>query len=381
MRLIAGLAIVTLVASHASAQSVDLQASTPGVPQGGHLNIMGTAIAGTFSGSGSGLTGVPWSSLTGVPAGFADNADNGLVFGSGYLVNSSFDLMDVTQLGMGRVADFVIVNPQNGKEAVYAGSAGTGRGLRVLCDGANTIGAASIEWKPSVAYNGGSALYVDSSGYLGVNVNATGSRGVHIGHNPSKSSLGAGLNVSSRSGGNALVTYDYDGGWAIAAHGQNGTVKSNGGYFSSPVGTVALTAGGGTKNGVVPTSKGARLLYAEEATEVWFTDYGFGELSNGFARVDIDALFAETVDLTQPYHVFVQLNDARSNGVAVERKTAASFEVVELGHGASDAEFSYRVVAKRKGYADDRLVRMPDAENDPNVYPRGFVEGVVPVVE
>jgi hypothetical protein len=47
----------------------------------------------------------------------------------------------------------------------------------------------------------------------------------------------------------------------------------------------------------------------------------------------------------------------------------------------STLDFSYRVVAKRKGYADDRMVRMPEAESDRNIYPHGFVEGVVPVVE
>src|SRR5208283_4818695 len=42
-----------------NAAQVDLQSATPGSPQTGHLNISGTAIAGTFSGSGSGLTSIP----------------------------------------------------------------------------------------------------------------------------------------------------------------------------------------------------------------------------------------------------------------------------------------------------------------------------------
>lgn len=48
---------------------VYLQSSTPGVGQTGHLNITGSARAGQFNGSGSGLTGVLAASLTGTIAG------------------------------------------------------------------------------------------------------------------------------------------------------------------------------------------------------------------------------------------------------------------------------------------------------------------------
>ncbi|MCA9431956.1 MAG: hypothetical protein KC940_15705, partial [Candidatus Omnitrophica bacterium] len=89
--------------------------------------------------------------------------------------------------------------------------------------------------------------------------------------------------------------------------------------------------------------------------EVWFTDYGFGQLENGRAVISIDPLFAETVNLQEPYHVFVQLKDSRCEGVAVEDETTSSFAVVELRNGTSNAEFSYRIVAKRRGFEEVRL--------------------------
>jgi hypothetical protein len=85
--------------------------------------------------------------------------------------------------------------------------------------------------------------------------------------------------------------------------------------------------------------------------------------------VSIDPLFAETVNLNEPYHVFVQLNDAAAEGAAVINKTATAFEVRELRNGSSNAAFSYRLVAKRKSYEHHRLEHAPDADDDPNLHP------------
>lgn len=67
---ILALAVVLGAASTATSAGqntalVRLQAGTPGVAQSGNFNITGTARAGTFAGSGAGLTGVPAASLTG----------------------------------------------------------------------------------------------------------------------------------------------------------------------------------------------------------------------------------------------------------------------------------------------------------------------------
>ena len=96
------------------------------------------------------------------------------------------------------------------------------------------------------------------------------------------------------------------------------------------------------------------------------TDYGFGQLEDGSAIITIDPVFAQTVNLEEPYHVFVQVyGDAE---VYVSNRTPTQFEV-HLRDGAPDIEFSYRIVAKRLGYEEDRLERAPWADNDPNLYP------------
>lgn len=119
---------------------------------------------------------------------------------------------------------------------------------------------------------------------------------------------------------------------------------------------------GGSKSAVVPTEDGSRLLYTEESAEVWFTDYGFGSLVDGTAQVAIDSIFAQTVNLDEPYHVFVQIyGDA---DVYVTNRTAAGFEV-RLREGDPTSEFSYRIVAKRKGFEDQRLEPAPWADNGP----------------
>ena len=66
--------------------------------------------------------------------------------------------------------------------------------------------------------------------------------------------------------------------------------------------------------------RGARVLYTEESTEVWFADYGFDRTPLGFV---------------------------------VEQRAGSE----------SDAEFSYRVVAKRRGFERLRLERAPWADS------------------
>jgi hypothetical protein len=143
------------------------------------------------------------------------------------------------------------------------------------------------------------------------------------------------------------------------------TGAGNGVYISTPGGKTGLNVASGTKSAVVSASDGARLLYTEESTEVWFTDYGFGKLDDGAAIIPIDSTFAQTVNLEdEPYHVFVQVyGDAE---VYVTNRTSTQFEV-RLRDGDPNTEFSYRIVGKRLGYEDHRLERAPWADDDPNL--------------
>ena len=115
-----------------------------------------------------------------------------------------------------------------------------------------------------------------------------------------------------------------------------------------------------------PPPKGRACSTARSRARVWFTDYGFGRLTDGSVFITIDPLFAETVNLDEPYHVFVQAyGDAE---LYVSQRTPLGFEV-RLRAGDPEVEFSYRLVATRRGYEDTRLERAPWADDDPNLYP------------
>jgi hypothetical protein len=92
-----------------------------------------------------------------------------------------------------------------------------------------------------------------------------------------------------------------------------------------------------------------------ESPEVWFEDVGSGQLVNGKATINLDELFLETVliDVTHPMQVFIQVQ-GECNDVYVIPGTT-SFEVVEKNNGSSNVKFSYRIMAKRLHFADQRF--------------------------
>jgi len=128
-------------------------------------------------------------------------------------------------------------------------------------------------------------------------------------------------------------------------------------------------AGSGPKSCVVKTSQGPTLLYCQESPENLFEDFGNGQLNQGQAHIELDPLFLETVTIDQanPLKVFIQV-EGECNGVYVVKGTTG-FDVIELDKGTGDTPFSYRVVAKRKGFEDRRLDYTETGLNDPYLYP------------
>lgn len=169
---------------------------------------------------------------------------------------------------------------------------------------------------------------------------------------------------NSQSTSPAIAAYTDGSGPAGFFYGSGNS--SEGIWISVPSGKTGLYVSGGTKNAIVATTQGARKLYTEESTGVWFSDYGFGQLQNGVATITIDPLFTETVNLAEKYHVFIQAyGDA---DLYVSQRTSTKFEV-RLRNGDQNVEFSYRLVAKRKGYEQARLEHEPSGDDDPNLYP------------
>jgi len=125
----------------------------------------------------------------------------------------------------------------------------------------------------------------------------------------------------------------------------------------------------GVKGAKVETANhGQRMLYAMESPEVWFEDFGSAQLVDGQVVVIIDPIFAQTVNLTETYHVFLTpLGDCP---LYVSAKTPTSFTVRAMGGQTCAIAFDYRIVAKRLGYEEVRM--------QPAMPPLHTVEGSSP---
>jgi hypothetical protein len=134
------------------------------------------------------------------------------------------------------------------------------------------------------------------------------------------------------SGGNS------DASWAYTGARYNGT-----NYKIIGNGIVSTIVESNTQNGA------QKIMFAPEAPEVLFEDYGTGRLVNGIANISIDPIFSQniTVDNKHPLKVFIQL-EGECNGVFVTDKTATGFKVKELQNGESNVSFSWHIVANRK---------------------------------
>jgi hypothetical protein len=135
-------------------------------------------------------------------------------------------------------------------------------------------------------------------------------------------------------------------GYGVLASGSSFGVYSNGNL---------AVAAGYTKSGVavLPDDR-AVLLYSMESPENWYEDFGSGRLQNGATTVSIEPTYAQTVNTTIEYHVFLTPK-GDCKGLYVTNETSTTFDVRELGGGQSSVAFNYRIVAKRKGLERLRL--------------------------
>jgi len=173
--------------------------------------------------------------------------------------------------------------------------------------------------------------------------------GVHgFAQNPSTGDVYAGYFRASSTGS----------GIKYGVYAQADTGVGYAGYFAGDVKiTDSLVVLGGKSAAVKVDNGEYRLLYCVESTENWFEDFGEGQLTNGRTIVNIDPLFAQTVNTSLTYHVFLTPG-GECNGLYVVNRTPSSFEVREFNSGNSNITFSYRIVAKRKGFENLRLAKM-----------------------
>ena len=157
-----------------------------------------------------------------------------------------------------------------------------------------------------------------------------------------------------------------DGIWGGYFEDKAGSYAYVGGHYS---GTAYKINGNGSVSTIVKTPEGKRVnLFAPEAPEILFEDYGTGKLVNGKAHIELDPILAKNihVDDEHPLRVFIQL-EGDCNGVYVTNKTNHGFDVVELQGGQSNVCFSWHVVANRADEYDENgklisrnLVRFPE---------------------
>ncbi|MCX7606627.1 MAG: hypothetical protein N2170_05100 [Bacteroidia bacterium] len=121
-------------------------------------------------------------------------------------------------------------------------------------------------------------------------------------------------------------------------------------------GTPTKISGPGAAATLVSTPGGSfrdKIMFAPEAPEILFMDFGRGKLNNGKAYISLDPTFSHNiiVDDTHPLRVFIQLEED-CEGVFVTNRSEKGFEVRELRGGRSNASFSWFVVANRRDEID-----------------------------
>ncbi len=178
---------------------------------------------------------------------------------------------------------------------------------------------------------GGYALSATGSGALGV-----------YGRSDSPSGKGVYGNATETNG--------------IGVYGR--ATATNGNYGVYSYGNIGKT---GTMMTLVQTRLNGWVgLHGMESAEALFEDVGTAQLVNGRASVALDPIFAQTVNLKQPYQVF--LTPMGDCGLYVAEKTEAAFTVQALGGKPCSIAFDYRIVAKRLGYENQRLMSVESPE-------------------
>lgn len=229
----------------------------------------------------------------------------------------------------------------------------------------------------------------NSFGTWGISQNANGTGAAGAGNNT--------VTVYLPTGSGGAFTGRDVGVFGFARNPTTGTAGPNGGgYFRDSINAannigvyVAAYSAGlpykiigtGNVSTIIPDARGTdHVMFAPEAPEVLFEDYGTGQLVNGIAHITLDPIYALNVlvDEQHPLKVFIQL-EGDCNGVYVDAKSADGFDVKELANGHSNVSFSWHVVANRSNtslgnFADARLPEF----HDPNLTSSG-VKSATPV--
>ncbi|MEZ5357933.1 MAG: hypothetical protein R3F48_03820 [Candidatus Zixiibacteriota bacterium] len=265
-----------------------------------------------------------------------------------------------TNLGLGDLATLSSVNNGNWIGTDLAvGNGGTG--VSSITAGRLVKGNGTSPFSNSLIYDNGSRVGIGttSPGAL-FDVNASSTPAVSFRNSSSSEPT---MFLSNGSSGEALFVGNQVSGATYPVHvvGYNNAATSKGLWVRGETKIEGnLLQSNGTKNAVIPTSLGMTKVYCQESPEVWFEDFGEGQLENGSATIRLDQIFLETVVISDDHPIQVFLTPYDECNTLVVKRHAESFEVIESNGGRHSAAFGYRVVAKRKGYEKERFEVVKD---------------------
>jgi len=307
----------------------------------------------------SNLSGpLPPTALSGVYSGAVSFTNGGNAFTGSHSGNGGgLTNLNGSQVTSGTVPDARLstnVALLNANET-FSGTVQFTGPLTSFTSGANS-NAFSATNTAAAGNSGGSGIFGSTSqaaggGVSGKNLNANGTGIVAIGNG----TLGRELSVGSGLAADGSV-------WGVYARSE-GTALPAGAVYADLGGpspnTVAVSyfdgatlykiLGNGTVSTLVSDKENkTRVMFAPEAPEVLFEDYGSGQLVNGKAHIALDPVFSANimVDKSHALRVFVQVEN-ECKGVYVTNKSDGGFDVVELGGGVSSAQFSWHAVGNR----------------------------------
>lgn len=166
-----------------------------------------------------------------------------------------------------------------------------------------------------------------------------------------------GVSNSSVGGKGVLGVADVTTGSGVGVYGLTQSPEGYGVFYSGGLGGIGLLMS------IVETPDyGWRHLYTIESPGNWVEDFGTAQLVAGRAAVTIEPVFAQTVNLEEPYQVFFTPVAGEPVVLFVSSQTSTSFTVggVTLSGKPADCSFHYRIVAQRLGYENLRLAPAQD---------------------
>jgi hypothetical protein len=326
------------------AGAINSAANQTDFPIAGYSTASFAGIYGENTGGGQGLLGINTSTGVGVYGQSANANGIGLV---GQNTTNGTGIFGTSAGGYGAIG---LTNTTSATGIRGANQHATGTGIVGLGNNVTAVGL----------YNQGSGVAgfgTLAGGYFLATNTATGSGIIGSGNNVTAlntTGFGEGVNGNATSYGVAgfavaPLSNDRWGGYFDYINSANGY-----GWICGRTGGVDYgIASAGVKSTIVKDDNNqSRIMYCTESPEVLFEDYGFGQLTNGFAHIEMDKIFAKNISADRPIRVFIQL-EGDCNGVYVTNKSVNGFDVKELTGGTSNVKFSWHLIGNRADTKDE----------------------------